>query len=713
MGDYRSRTISSSEAEYMGKTREETFNLGLGGALRRTTARWKAEPRLIGIEETRVISGHKGLRPDVLLLDRLSPPVVIECSFSARDAERDAQARLGFIVSDGHQMIRTAIALHIPEAFADMSLADIESTLADGEHVYYAAYQAVQKPFEPIETRRFPRKGFVAGSVYDLAALLPAAALHKEEIERVADEVARLLSEAARGLERNLPEHMHRDIMSGAHQLSPLAAFRTMMVMWLNALLLQSFLGRQGVAGIKSAYESGGMLPVPSRQLRTWRTILGHNWEAIFAPAVKALSDASTLHVRATAVSLNLLYKARERIELARLGLHINVGAELFPKLSEDRKAAAAFYTQPSTAELLACLTIRYEDVAPEDWAKSDLFGSRVLADLACGTGTLLRAGYRRIASFHERAGGTEESLRDFHRAAMESGIRGADISPIAAHLTSSSLAALGSGEGYGKSQIGWVDVGGQDRRTGSLEYLDADNLQSIFSAAGGVSSGGPDTSKNGSSVVHVPDHSMDWILMNPPYSRTRGGQTAFDFSGLSQEVRKGCQKRWGHLIKSEPCIKTAGMAASFLALARRKVKSGGRIGFVLPLTAAFADAWTRTRRMIETDFKDIIAIAVSAGRALGRDALSADTNMEEMLLICTRKQNGPVENHVSSAVIRCVTLHYPPLRVGEAREIGRAVRTAAAIVGSRSMPVVVGDDEIGTLSLHLRRRGTVRRGVR
>lgn len=161
---------------------------------------------------------------------------------------------------------------------------------------------------------------------------------------------------------------------------------------------------------------------------------------------------------------------------------------------------------------------------------------------------------------------------------------------------------------------------------------------------------------------------------MNPPYSRTRGGQSAFDIAGLSDRDRAACQKRWRELTKGEPVSNQAGMAASFLALARQKVKPGGRIGFVLPLTAAFADAWRRTRQMIQEEFENIIAVTASDG------SLSADTGMQEMLLTATRAKKSR-----QSSPIRCVTLRSVPSRLGEAGEVARAIREAVRKVSSTS----------------------------
>ena len=189
---------------------------------------------------------------------------------------------------------------------------------------------------------------------------------------------------------------------------------------------------------------------------------------------------------------------------------------------------------------------------------------------------------------------------------------------------------------------------------------------------------------------------------MNPPYSRTRGGQSAFDIAGLSDRERKRCQKKWRTLVKGEPVNNKAGMGASFLALAARKIVPGGRIGFVLPLTAAFADSWAPTRQMIEREFRNIVAVAVAAGQALGREALSADTGMEEMLLVATKRRETVVRPYSKAAPaepIRCVTLRQPLSRLGEAGEIGRAITETIDRVGDVGswQPIRAGDDELGS----------------
>ena len=623
-----------------GRTTEIPFNGALGRALRRTNARWAANPECIKVENTGLLHTQKdtGLKPDVLINDGAFPPVIIECSFGARDADRDAIYRLGLTTQQGRFLIRTTIALYIPQRFRQEPEFKITDILLGGEPLHYAIHQSPGSTEQPphAQRRRWPKQGFIEGTVFDLAALLPSSGLPREKVEAIGDSVARLVEEAASGLEMAMSPKEQQDIASHLHQRSLLRGLRTTMVLWLNALLTQQRLATQGAEGAMHIDFTSDSHPDVREQMRTWRTINTRNWNSVFEPAIEVLRLASQFNPRETSRVLYKLVEAVLKIETAQLGLHISIGAELFPKLSDDRKNAAAFYTQPATAELLAGLTIEKSALKEEQWRDPDLLRKRNLSDLACGTGTLLRAGYSRVATLHEHAGGSIDSLRSLHAAGMEGGLIGTDISPIAAHLTTSSLAALGYGDPYGDTQIGWVDVGGGKGQTGSLEYFASRKVVDLFNVRSGKSTGDGNSGENS---VEVPDASLDWILMNPPYSRTRGGQSAFDVAGLTETERKACQKRWKVLVKNEPVNNRAGMAASFLALARRKCKPGGRIGFVLPLSAAFAESWTVTRRMIEREFEDILAIAVASGQALGKQALSADTGMEEMLLVGTKRK--------------------------------------------------------------------------
>ena len=637
---------------------EAEFNSVLGAALEKSNPAWRG--RVI-VEETGVLAESAGLKPDILIVAKSSPPVSIETSYERGDADRDSLERLGKRYKPTMDEIKTSISVELKPAFR-------KAKRLTGQLLRYAVHQLL--PGGAI--RRFPETGFIEGTHHDLARIAQAP-VPKEDIEAVAEKVADLVIGAAGCLEEEISQKHLIEISGALYQRSAVTGLRTTAILWLNAMLVQRML----FGGVHTIPKTS---PDPLECVEAWKKIREINWRAIFEPAVLILDDVRRMSSGAATESLKKLEEAVGLIDSAKLGSEINIGAELFPLMSEDRKQSAAFYTQPATAEFLAALAM---PEGMDSW-DLDVFDRLKIADLACGTGTLLRFGYRQAKIYHERRG-TKKTLEKLHKAAMEKGLYGADVSPIAAHLTSSSL-AVASKQPYGKTNVGWVGVGSPDA-TGSMEYISSDSVQDkLFGAVGaGGSAGGSEATR----AVTMKRDAMSVILMNPPYSRTRGGQSAFDIAGMTAKERDACQARWGKLIKGEPCVKTAGMAATFLCAAHKKLKPGGRAGFVLPRTAASADTWTETRAMIEAEYRDITAVAVSS--ALGREAMSADTDMEEMVLVATKRD----KSGGAGSPVRCVTLYEPMTRVGEAAEIARAVQN-----GPDEGPIVLGDTEIGVSSV-------------
>lgn len=622
----------------------------MGNALKRVMPEWKND---ILIEQTRTLRESPGKHPDVFVVHNSINPVAIETSADKGNADMDAKARLGKHYMENDREIHTAIAV-------DLTPKDLTRSKINAHHIMsYAIHQT---------NRRFPKTGFIQGNVHDLIRVIRATGITKEDLDEAATFVAQKVMAAANILESKMGSKDLLEISHTLYQRSALTGLRTTMILWLNALLVQ-----QRMYG--GVYDIPRITKTPSECLNAWEIIYGINWRAIFKPAINILKRCSVVAPAEVSECLGLLKKAVERIEMTQ---GISIGAELFPKVAEDRDESAAFYTQPATAELLAALTITPD---MEDWS-DDIFKRFRIADITCGTGTLLRYGYFQVKQHHFTLHGGKH-LQKLHKDAMEYGLLGTDVSPIASHLTSTGL-AVDTKQPYGDTNIGWVGVGNEDR-TGGIEYIATNTVSDLMMDTIGHSTGYDD--KEGYNSVVIKDKSIDVILMNPPYSRTRGGQSAFDIAGLTDQERLLCQNKWGKLIKNEPCVKTAGMAATFLCVARKKVKPGGRIGFVLPRTTAFADTWERTRKMIENDFHDIAAIAVASGKALGKKAMSADTNMEEMLLVATRNVGTP-QNPPQNPV-KCITLHEPVTRVGEAAEI------AKAILQTDDGPIVLGD-EIG-----------------
>ena len=612
---------------------EKTINGHIARCLKSVSTKWLSSKFLV--EESSVLEESAAYRPDILIISKDAPPISIETSFVPKDADNDAKARIGKHYLHWKTEIKSSIALQLDKKYRHVK--KIKST----DMFTYALYQKV-----PDGTlRRFPPDGYIKGNAHDLAVFAASATMPKDQIEAIATSVCSNVKAAANLLKDHIPASDLESISNTLYKRSSLAGLHTTALLWLNAFLVQRSLCQKRSPGIPT------LTSVPRDCVTAWKKINEQNWRAIFDPAITILSQIRTINAAATKNSLDLLIKAVEDIEISMLGHDVHIGAELFPKLlSEERKKSAAFYTQPNSAEFLAALTIKKDML--DNWNEPKLFEEFKVADIACGTGTLLRFALRQIWLYSEQDGASAKTYRELHKSAMEAGLYGTDISPIASHLTSSSLAMMASNP-YGRTHIGWVAVGG-DNRTGSIEYMARSTIEDLFSEGFGTSTG--DGSNGVNLPVTIPDNSMSIVIMNPPYSRTRKGQSTFDLVWLSKRERHLCQKRWAKLISNEPCKKTAGMAATYLCIARKKVKPGGRIGFVLPRTAALTDSWEITRHMIETEFEDITAVAIAAGKALGKNALSADTYMEEMFLTATKKK----KNDGKSSDVRCVTLFDP-----------------------------------------------------
>ncbi len=682
-----------------GRSHEMAFNYALAEALRHAVAEWD-EKDLVVAERTRLVSGqqHRGKRLDLLVSHVESRPIVVETSYGARDADRDARSRLGLITGKGKWLIDAAVAVHINEENRDLDAASIADSLKRGQTLRYAAHHLSEG-----KSVRWPASGFLEGRLYDFAEFLTVASLPKGVLKNVSDEVARSVRQAAYRLAVDSAPWQREEIAETVSQRSTVRGLNVAMVLWLNALIIHHRLQFRDarVPKIKDCLVSGRF--IPQKLLRAWQQILKTNWAPVFGPAAHTLESTIGLVVWGVSQALERLHESVVELGATKVGPYFNVGAEIFPRLAEDRKESAAFYTNAPVAEFLASLAISEDGGS---WGRRDPWKGYVVADFACGTGTLLRAAYRRVRSLHQRSGkATRKSLAGLHKSAMEYGLVGQDISAIAVHLTSSSLAALGEGTPYGDTRIDWLPVGDSefgDVQIGSLEYLEdgprRNFLGGVTSSEGGGSSGAAE------GLLHGKQIRPSCILMNPPYSRTKKGGGTFDIQGLSSSERKRCQARWSRLAKRNGVQVKPGMAASFLALADKLLEREGRLGFVLPLSAAAEESWSSVRARIEENFRDVTAVTT-----IGH-SLSADTGMEEMLLIAEKRgaQGSPKlrasedpEENAASGRIRCVSLYQPLDDAAFSGEVARAVKGTLRSLGGGEAPVRVGDEVIGAAAAY------------
>ena len=644
-----------------GAMHEQTFNEALADALRQRRQLWRGDPNSVVAERLRMLADAALERPDILVAPPDIYPVIIEVEFG-EPAFDDARRKLGRLIAGTTDRVRAAIAVGAPEEVKGWSIDRLRERLAqpDGVALRLAVLYAGPSGADA-DASVWPEVGDVTGSVDDLAVMCEYASAPPLLVSTTADAVAAQIHSLADYLYRSMPPGVAGAIARTLGQRDDTQGLRMACCIWLTSLRLHNLLaahspslqnaGLQTIAQIRAANMGVQSLTALRRE---WDKILAVNYGSIFNTARTALDDRMPIEQGVRA--MEQLSEMAENITALRLGNHVDFAGELFPKLLDDREETAAHYTLPETAELLARLAVSRINLP--DWSDAAAANLRI-ADLACGTGTLLRAAYRQIRQRHETAGGSSANL---HRTMMEQSITGLDINALASHMTAAGLSSAEIATEYHTARIASVAVLGG--KTGSLELIEEEQITDVTGQTVQTATANQSTP----TMLPVPHHSMDLVIQNPPYSRARGERALFDVSGIDDKQRRRSVKRLTHIRNglraaggSEITDGQAGLGADFSALADRKLQDGGIFATVLPLTAAHAESWEGFRRTIESDYRDITIIAFSAHESA---MMSADTYMNEMLLIAAKRAAGDAAGRDG---VLCVNLEIPPASESQA----------------------------------------------
>ena len=392
-----------------------------------------------------------------------------------------------------------------------------------------------------------------------------------------------------------------------------------------DAFVFQSSLA--GKAEMESVCSLRQLLPTIDYAdvIKDWNTILKVNYRPIFGDA-RNLVEVLATDDRLVEPILTLLCKAaKDLVDTGIAQIHELAGI-VFQKLITDRKYVKANYTLPESAVLLSTL------VMPE------LPNGKLpkVADFACGTGALLNEVYQRILSLYEQSGGNG---KDIHQRMLEANIAGADVMPNATHLTAAALASTHSGIKIGGTQIvtapyGVMDDGGY--AIGSLELLD--DIKLFDTDAEKI--GGEENT-----VVKLQQQfqhgDIDIVIQNPPFTRPGSDSNtdipkstfqSHDRPGENQRLMQAALKSKNTRVTDG----TNGFVSAFVDLADKKLKTGGTMGFILPLTVLRSPTTEKLREMWATEYHNVVIITMAHAKAKD-SAFSADTGMAECLIVAMK----------------------------------------------------------------------------
>lgn len=689
-------------------TTEPTINDALASVLAETRSLWRAEG-VVRSENTGVFRGA-GKKPDILIVEPNVSPVVIETEvIPAVSVESDATQRLGQQLKTTGTRILSSLAIRMPERLRNQGGAALRHEITSSTDFEICVYAGKG----PADYVRWPRSGWLRGGPVDISILAQSASVPPEIVDEAAGTFAQGVSEAAGMLSDVAVQHPGsvQEICKHLRQEDSEQTRRMAMAILTNALLFEESVahGPGALGSVRTRDELRALPGGMNKQvvIAEWKKILAVNYWAIFDIAKRMLSVLPAQDARA--IIERLAATADELIEARLLRSHDLTGA-VFQRLIADRKFLAAYYTDPSSAALLVGLAVvPTRSPANGSWSDPEGVKNLRLADFACGTGTLLSAAYQRISQFHEAAGGDAEKL---HPSMIASALIGCDVLPAAAHLTASMLATAHPTVTFSESSVIAVEYGRQSSRRIALGSLDLLSQQQAFDAIGltgalAVVAGGKAVGGAGLSRRHVkvtlPHKSFDLILMNPPFTRDTGhegkkiGVPNPMFAGLgSSKTEQGAMvKAMKKLLHGTSYHGNAGEASAFLVLADRKLKDGGTLALVMPLSLMSGEAWEESRQILTRSYEDLIFVSIAGARD---DALSfsADTGMGECLVI------GRKTGHKSERGTFVVLDARPDSPIAGGTAAAQLLKSMAS--GLRKLedgpvggtPIYFGNDEIG-----------------
>jgi hypothetical protein len=265
---------------------------------------------------------------------------------------------------------------------------------------------------------------------------------------------------------------------------------------------------------------------------------------------------------------------------------------ELMP--NTIRKMLAAFYTRPQAADLLARLTIKGSN--------------ETLFDPACGSGTIIIAGYKRKHELYSEEG----HVGNPHKRFCEEEIYGSDIMPFAVHLTGANLASMDPATTIDRTQIIQGDTLELSR---GYSYKNGVQLTLFPKARTGY------TTKGETHEVKL--DKVDVVLMNPPFTKVE--------RGISEYVD---MDKFGNVCGNE-----VGLWGHFIAFADEFLKDDGIYGGVIPISILRGRESQKVRDFIFSNWTPLYII-----KSTYNYGFSEWSEYRDILLIAKKKK--PSDDH-------------------------------------------------------------------
>ena len=377
---------------------------------------------------------------------------------------------------------------------------------------------------------------------------------------------------------------------------------------------------------------------------KAWTAVLGYDYGPIFRPALNALEALAAADAQG---GVNQALRAVAAWAKENAEIYVSMGmeyaGELFSRVLGNQASDGAFFTRQPAARLLAELTL---DATEEIlWAERKTWRDLKMADLACGSGTLLNAYLESVKDRIRKAGGDERRAAEFHKYAVERLVTGLDINPVSLQMAAGRMTLGNLSVDYRKMGLRTMPYGpinGAEVRLGALELLtDEDVVGSATEADGTPQVLFESSSVDPDIVQDVEDRRI--VMMNPPFTANARRGTKF-----TPEVTKRLQIRELQIrdrlaatdAEAAGVIDTNSVRTMFTPLAEKiLVDDRGVLAKIMPVTACTGSSGIRERQFLASRFHVRMIVCSHDPRDPN---LSTHTAINECLLIATRKSGAP-----------------------------------------------------------------------
>lgn len=591
-------------------------------------------------------------RPDILVEKAGKSSVIIESEIAPANPNKDAEKRFSLAFKSGRP-VTSVIALRIPSEYGSMDSDDMAKILPEEKSLEYAVYIKSEYDTRP---KRFPATGWLVGGVFDLAVMSQVLSDNEhnaklainaisDKIESIGsyldgcsgmvhENIAKLLRQKITGKDEDETEELSR-------QTSNMAA-----LILFNAFIFHNKLGGMEftiggktlrIMGLDELIKDGKINR--GKLLCVWDDIRRQNYHPIFNISRKILLEVDQ---NTASNIIMMLYDVSNCTEIKQISGSIDMHGSLIQTMITERKRLKAYYTRAESATLLASLLVPSH--ADPRW---DGIEGLIIADFACGTGTLLSSIYKQIvlyANMSHKSGTISELL---HKRFLEGGMIGLDVLPSAVHLTVSTLAGFRPDISIGRGRLGIAKYGARPDNKPRLGALDLIDPQEIFDDSVIYATG---RGEDPTPFTEIGHGSCDIIIMNPPFTRNTKSDSdqleMYAAFGVDKDTQGEMREKTKSLFKNTCADGRAGYPTYFMAVADKKLKPGGMLGLVVPSTVAYGDSWRKLRELVRERYEWMCIISINGSApgcsesGTGR-SFSSDTKMAEVLLVARKHDSG------------------------------------------------------------------------